>query len=728
MPPMPSNKPKILPASNAPMLTYTSAPAHHAESEELLPMHHYLWLLRRAWLKIAIAVFACTALTILGCYLITPIYEGTTLITVDNKVPSSVLSTEAAAESTSDVEQFLNTEMDLIQSDEVLRPVAQKFHLLPVSKNGASALPNGPVSLKNLVVTHPANSLLLNITYRSKNPQLAADVANAVAHSYIDQVYETRVRSSMDVSGFMEKQLDDLKLAMNQSAAALAAYERQLGVIDPAQQTSVLAARILQLNSDYTDAENDRIRKESAYKGVTSGDTAALEVSTQADQLNKLQQQMQDAQQKMAVIKTHYGANNPVYRESANDLAEVTRQYNAARTDIGKRIETEYSQAANHEAMLRDALAQAKAESDKLNASSVQYQQLKRDADANKTLYNELFQKIKEAGINSGFQNSNIRIADEARPQIHPVFPKKSIFTFIGFFVSLIVSIGFVLVSDMMDKSVRDPDQARRSLNIEVLGVLPDVQYLKPAGRQLQLESGDVTAAAQKAPLDWSRTQDAYIEAIRTMRSLVLLERSRERLQSMLVTSAVAGEGKSTCTAHMAIAHALQGRRTLLIDADLRRPSQHNHFAVANKIGLAELILDGRSIHDVRQKIEGVENLDIITSGQLSQRAAHLVGTKMSALLAEAAEDYDLILIDAPPMLGLAEPIQIACAADGVILITQAGQTNQEAVAATLGTLNRLDVKVLGLVLNKVRREMSSSYQHYGVYGRYDNDAVLNAS
>ncbi len=722
------NKPKILPANNAPMLTYTSAPAH-AESEELLPMHHYLWLLRRAWWKIALTVFVCTALTIIGCYLITPVFEATTLIAVDNKVPSSVLSSEASEQSTSDVEQFLNTEMDLIQSDDVLRPVAQKYHLLPASAAGTPALPKGPVSLKNLAVTHPANSLLLKITYRSKNAQVAADVANAVAHSYIDQVYETRVRSTMDVSGFMEKQLTDLKLNMNKSAEALAAYERQLGVIDPEQQTSVLAARILQLNTDYTDAENERIRKQTAFKGVQSGNTAALEVSTQADQLNKLQQQMQDAQQRMAVVKTHYAANYAPYKEAENNLNEITRQYQAARTDIGSRIETEYSQAASHEAMLRDALAQAKAQSDKLNVSSIQYQQLKRDADANKTLYNELFQKIKEAGINSGFQNSNIRIADEARPQLSPVFPKKSIFTFIGFFVSLILSIAAVLISDMLDKSVRDPDQARRTLNIEVLGVLPDVQYLKPAGRQLLLESGDAALVAeQKTPLDWSRTQDAYIEAIRTMRSLVLLERSRENLRSLLVTSAVAGEGKSTCTAHMAIAHALQGRKTLLIDADLRRPSQHNHFAVANKIGLAELILDGRSISDVRQKVQGVENLDIITSGQLSQRAAHLVGTKMSGLLAEAVQDYDLVLIDAPPMLGLAEPIQIACAADGVILITQAGQTNQEAVAATLGTLNRLDVKVLGLVLNKVRREMSSSYQHYGVYGRYDSETVLHAS
>ena len=729
MPTVYNNKPKILPASvhNSQMLTYTAAPAS-AEPEELLSMHHYLWLLRRAWWKIALAVFACTALTTIACFVITPVYEATARITVDNKVPTSVLNQSAGSESTSDVEEFLNTEMDLIQSDEVLRPVAEKFHLLPVAKNGSHAMPNGSVTLKHLTVTHLPNSLLLRISYRSKSAQEAADVANAVAQSYISRVYTMRVRNSMNVSGFMEKQLDDLKANMNKSAEALATYERQLGVIDPEQQTSILAARVLQLNTEYTDAENDRIRKQTAYKGVETGNTAAIEISSQAEQLTKLQQQLQDAQQKMATLKTVYGPNYAEYRRGANELAEVTREYNAARTDIGKRIQTDYAQAASHEAMLRDALAAAKAQADKLNVSSIQYSQLKRDAEANKTLYNELFQKIKEAGINSGFQNSAIRIADEARPESSPVFPKKGIFIFLGFFVSMIVSIAVVLVTDMLDKTVRDPERARRTLNIEVLGVLPDVHQLKPAGRQLLLESGDGAQVANKQPIDWSRSQGAYTEAIRTMRSLVLLERSREPLRSLLVTSALAGEGKSTCTAHLAIAHALQGRKTLLIDADLRRPSQHNHFALRNENGLAEMILEGRSIVEVRQQIQGVENLHIVTAGQLFQKASHLVGTKMPAMLEEAAEDYDLVVIDAPPMLGLAEPIQIACAADGVILIAQAGQTNHEAVAAALGTLNRLDVKVLGLVLNKVRREMSSTYQHYGVYGRYEEEHVLSAS
>ncbi len=730
MPSVYNNKPKILPAAvnNSQLLTYTAAPAG-AEAEELLPMHHYFWLLKRAWWKIALAVLACTALTVIGCFLVTPVYEATARITVDNKVPTSVLSQDAGSQSSSDVEEFLNTEMDLIQSDAVLRPVAELFHLMPVAKNGSQAGTNGSVTLKNLTVTHLPNSLLLRISYRSKSAQQAADVANAVAHSYIDQVYTIRVRGSMGMSDFMEKQLDDLKAKMNESTAALATYERQLGVIDPEQQTSILSARVLQLNTEYTEAENDRIRKQTAYKGVETGNMAAIEISSQAEQLTKLQQQLQDAQQKMATLKTTYGVNNMNYKLGANNLAEVTREYNDARTDIGKRIQTDYSQAANHEAMLRDALAAAKAQADKLNVSSVQYNQLKRDAEANKTLYNELFQKIKEAGINAGFQSGNIRIADEARPESSPVFPKKSIFVFLGFFVSLIVSMAVVLVRDMMDKSVRDPEHARRTLNIEVLGVLPDVHQLKPAGRQLLLESGDGAAAGHKQPpIDWSRSQGAYTEAIRTMRSLVLLERSRVPLRSLLVTSALAGEGKSTCTAHLAIAHALQGRRTLLIDADLRRPSQHNHFALANGNGLAEVILEGRSLGDVRQQIQGVENLHVVTAGHLFQKASHLVGTKMSSLLNEAAQDYDLVVIDAPPMLGLAEPIQIACAADGVILIAQAGETNQEAVAAALGTLNRLDVKVLGLVLNKVRREMSSTYQHYGVYGRYEDEHVLNAS
>ncbi len=732
MPFTPTNKPRILPAvPRREMAAYAPPPPIAPEPEELLPIQHYLWLLRRAWWKIAIAVAVCTILTAAGCFLITPAYEATARITVDTKLPSSVLGSEGAAQSGSDLEEFINTELDLIQSDSVLRPVAEQYHLLPALRHGVAADPKGPVSLRNLTVTHPLNSLLIKITYRSKNPQQAADVANAIAQSYIDTVYSTRVRSTMNVSGFMEKQLDDLKGNMNKSAEALAAYERELGVIDPEQQTSVIAQRVLQLNTEYTEAENERIRKQTAYRGVQAGNPAAVEISTQSEQLFKLQQQLQDAQQRMATLKTTYGPNYPEYRKGANELAEVTRQYNAARADIGKRIETDYGQAASHEALLRDALAQAKAQADKLNASSVQYLQLKRDAEANRTLYNELYRKIKEAGINSGFQNSAIRIADEARPQTSPVFPKKSLFTALGFALSLVFSMIAVLLTDMLDKSVRDPEQARRTLQIEVLGVLPDVQELKPAGRQLLLDAGDGVKGERRPLADWSRSQGAYTEAIRTMRSLLLLERTREPLRSLLVTSALAGEGKSTCTAHLAIAHALQGRKTLLIDADLRRPSQHGHFALKNAEGLADVILEGRSLHDVRREIEGISNLHVVTAGSGFQKAAHLVGTRMPGLLEEAIEDYDLVVIDAPPMLGLAEPIQIACAADATILIAQAGRTDQEAVSAALGTLHRLDVNVLGLVLNKVRREMSSTYEHYGVYEQYNDqhsDHALSAS
>ncbi len=735
MPSSQDNKPKILPAPRRREIApYTPAPQPLPETEDLLPMHHYVWLIRRSWRGIGAAVLSATALTALGCFLVKPVFESTARIMVDTKLPSSVLSADSSSQSQTEVEEFITTELDLIQSDSVLRPVAEQYHLLPaVKQRGTRTGAGGPVTLKSLSVSHPVNSLLIKISYRSHNPQQAADVANAVARSYIEQNYATRAKSSLSAGRFMEAQLDDLKSNMSRSTEALAAYERQLGVIDPERQTNVLAARVLQLNQEYTDAENERIRKQTAYRAVEDGNPAAVEVSTQSVDLAKLRQQLEEAQQRMALLKTTYGPAYPEYKKGANELAEITRQYEDARADIGKRIQTEYNQASSHEALLRGALAQAKAESDRLNQTSVEYSQLKRDAEANKTLYDELFRKIKEAGINAGFQSSAVRLAVEAEPAVSPVFPKKGLFTALGFVFSLIFSIAAVIIADMLDKSVRDPEQARRSLQIEVLGVLPDVESLKPAAKQLLLESGEqFLGRSTRGPVvDWGRSQGAYTEAIRTMRSLVLLERTREPLRSLLVTSALAGEGKSTCTAHLAIAHALQGRKTLLIDADLRRPSQHGHFALNNTEGLADVILEGRSLHDVRQPVAGIDNLHIVTAGPAFAKAAHLVGNRMPGLLADAVRDYDLVVIDAPPMLGLAEPIQIACAADATILITQAGRTGQEAVSAALGTLHRLDVNVLGLVLNKVRREMSHTYEHYGVYEQYDgqnSERALSAS
>ncbi len=696
------------------------------QEEHLLSLGHYFWLLRKAWWKIALTVVVGTTLAGVAAYKLKPAYESTARIAVDLRLPSTLIGENQTNQSTGSAEadQYFTTELQQIQSDIVLRPVAVQYGLMSQEKvdhapAGVKAS-DATVTLKNLTVAHPANTFLIDVTYRSPSALQAAEVANAIAHSYIVRGREMRVHASMDESAFMERQLSELKKSMDDSEAALAAYEKQLGVINSDEKTSILAARLQQLNADYTEAQNDRMRKQVDLQAFKSGSLAALQVSPQALTLSKMEEGVQAAQEKMDAAKTIYGTANPEYKQAANALTEVTRQYNAMQVEVGKRIEVEYAKSAHHEQLIQAALQESKSQSDTLNAHSMQYQELKREAESNKNLYSELFRKVKEVGINGAFQGSSVRIADEARPQLSPVFPNKKIFLGLGFLVSLLGSITVVLLADLQDKSLRDPLQTRREIGHDVLGILPHVRQpkeLSPSrSRTLEVAS---SKSLQLKQTNWFNSTDFYEESANALLSTICMRRMSHPLHTVLVTSAQQGEGKSSCIAHLAASHARQGYKTLLIDADLRRPSQHEIFQLKNNIGVADAVLNRTPLSELRQLVPGSVRLDVITAGQGNSLVFEGVGRAVERILGTAAKEYDMIFIDAPPMLCFAEPIQLAGMVDGVLVVCQAGETSKQAVTGLLLTLDRLGAPVLGVVLNKVQQDMSSSYKPYQTYYRY---------
>jgi len=215
------------------------------------------------------------------------------------------------------------------------------------------------------------------------------------------------------------------------------------------------------------------------------------------------------------------------------------------------------------------------------------------------------------------------------------------------------------------------------------------------------------------------RDLSGFGESIRTLRNSILLGSFDRQYRSLLVTSAAPGEGKTTTAANLAAAHAEQGKRTLLIDGDLRRPSVHRNFNLPSVVGLSNALLGEIPWREAVIEAPGVPNLHILPAGPPSRRASDLIGRGLVELLAEASADFDLVMLDAPPLLGFAEPLQMATAVDGVIVVARAGQTSRKAVATVLATLNRLRAKVVGVVLNEVHKELSDSYYYYGYYRSY---------
>jgi capsular exopolysaccharide synthesis family protein len=710
----------------------TALPIQDHEAGQALPISHYLWILkRRRWMILPFVVASVVATLIVSARL-QPIYEARTTIDIDRQTPTGVIGQEANRTASNDAEQFLATQVRLIQSDSVLRPVAQKYDLLAL-ENGPTPATDAahalairanaaPITLKQLKVDSPRRTYLILVSYRAADPVLAADVSNAIAQSYVEHTFNIRYRSAAGLSVFMEKQMEELKAKVETSSAALGQFERELNVINPEERTSIISARLLQLNSEYTLAQTDRVKKEAARQSVQTGSLEAAQVSTQGEALKRLSERVDEAEARYSDVKAHYGSSHPEYKKALGQWNEATRLLEQTKENIGRRVDVEYREASSREDMLRQAVAEQKREFDNLNSRSFQYQTLKREAEGDKKLYDELVRRIKEAAINSSFQNSSIRIADPARPPLRPVYPSLYLNLLVALAASLALACGAAILSDMLDNTIRDPEQVMRTLSAVVLGSLPIVKNWR--GR---ITSPTAGAELVRAGALSEQETNSYDEAIRTLRNSILLTDFDRRLRSLLITSASPGEGKSTIAVRLAMAHADQHRKTLLIDGDLRRPSVHRKLGMPSGSGLSTVLLTDTPWRDALVHLDQYPDLDILTAGPVSRRSSELLEKRLLPLLEQASLTYDLVIMDGPPMLGFAEPLHMATAVDGVVVVGRAGQTSRKSVGSVLSVLGRLRANVLGLVLNEVNKEMSDSYYYYGHYGKYYRPSEADA-
>lgn len=717
----------VSPAGNPPAVTYYSPipPPQEFEAEApTVPLSHYLWILRRHVWKILAFVATCVLVTAIVTARLQPIYESTATINVDFQAPSGVVGQDSTSSYIWDPESFLATQIRLIQSDAVLRPVAEQFHLIrqeAANQPNAQPLASAPVSIGGLSVGRPNGTNLLLINYRCADPRLAADIANAVASSFLSHTYDLRIRSSASLSSFMAKQLDELRAKMEKSNLALAQFERDLDVVDPEDKSNILSSRLMQLNQEYTGAQIDRVNKEAALQAIKSGSIEAAQVSSQGPSLQKLSDDLDTARQHFALVKATYGSNHPEYRKAEAQATEIQKQFDDARANVANRIQVQYNQALQREQILGKTVAETKADWDGLNARSFQYRQLKQEADADKALYDELVKKIQEADINTGFQDNYISIADPARPALYPVYPRMKTNLIMAFLASLLLAICAAVILDSIDTTLRDPQEASRFLRVDVIGTMPVDRIAATLPRPAITLEPEGTLA-RVVPNGNRKKQyevtSGFEEAIRTIRNTILLSDFEGRLRSLALTSAAPSEGKTTLAAHLAIANADRGKKTLLVDGDLRRPSLHSKFGFAPRAGLSNVLTGELSWQEIILSIEGKPNLTLLPAGPGSHRAADLFGPRLSSMLDEFAKEYDLVILDSPPLLGFAECLQIANAADGVLIVSVAGETKRKAVAAVISVLQKLRANVVGVVLNRVSQStLSNGYSYYGYYG-----------
>jgi polysaccharide biosynthesis transport protein len=684
------------------------------------PLSFYAGIVRRHWEMITVLSIALTALVALGCALAPAVSVGSALIAIDRQaVPETVGSDRLM---TTGDDQFMATQQNLLQADTILRPVAERYNLLErehqlrhnwfwrYSREKELAIRNAPIVLKHLKVERNPNTYLLTVTYRDSDPHIAASVANAIADSYLREIFETRTREAGRLTTSMERQLIDLKQKMESTHNALMVYQRELGTADPEQKTSVLVAKLQALNTENSAAEADRIAKEAVYRETKDGSLPEVEVSDQSSDLAKDVEMLQVAKANLALVGATYGDQHPEYRKAAAQVEEASAALDESRRNVFNRIGVDYRQTLIRERMLSAAVAETKQQVDDLTSQSFDYLQLKHEADAAERVYDDLFAKIKQSGINSELQNNVIRLADSARPAAKPIFPNWPLIVgcCMAFF-SLACSAYFVS-AELTDETAKDIEPMEEALGVSVICALPQVTDIH---LRLSLNSEDIHFAGNR----WRSMQGSFFdEGVRHLRGYLMLSTQAHVPRSVLVTSAFPSEGKSTIALALAMANAEQGKRTLLIDGDLRQPMIERMVRLDPDAGLAAVLAQTIPWKTAIRAVSARPNLFVLGSGLPLPLAVALIGPQMRGILAQATKEFDLVVLDSPPLLACAETLELAAAADVTVLAVRSGHTPMKALGTAVETLRRVNVPIAGIVLNESEFATDATFQAYARY------------
>ncbi|HEY7351143.1 MAG TPA: polysaccharide biosynthesis tyrosine autokinase [Terriglobales bacterium] len=644
----------------------------------------------------------------------------------------------------------LDTEVRILRSDLLALQVVKQLNLDHMPEFGGSGEPQSsslqlttdalqPDSARansllasfksNLRVMLEPNTRIIDIHFRSPNKELAARVVNTVATTYIEQNFKTRFESTMQASDWLSRQLVDLQMKVETSQEKLVKYQKDHQILGIDDKQNITTAKLDELNKELTAAESERMQKESVYRLAESGDAeSAAAVAAGAAQnktsvsnsalLDKLQSQKADLQIQIAQLSTQFGPAYPKLAQLNNQIQEIDKQTQSEMKKVAGRLHGDYLAALQRENMLRAALDEQKQQQNKLNESAIEYSFLKRDFETNRTLYEGLLQKLKEAGVTAGLRSNNIRQVDIARTPGAPAEPNIPRNLGFGFMLGITSGVGLAFLLEGVDNTVRTPEQAQAISGLPSLGMIP-----LGSKNNLEVKPRSLSVAASREVVELitqSRPQSQMSEAYRALRTSLLLSSVGAPPRAILITSALPQEGKTTTSINTATVLAQKGTRVLLIDADLRRPSIHKTLELGPRIGLSNVLTGGATLQDATLRSSILPNLYILPAGTPPPNPAELLASaQMSEILTVLRESYDHIVVDTPPTLSVTDAVVLSPSADAVILVIRCGQTTKLALRRSREILSQVNARVSGVLLNAVDLSSPDYYYYYEYQGKY---------
>jgi polysaccharide biosynthesis transport protein len=703
-------------------------------------------LIKRKWLvsSVIVGIFMTAAIASLRQ---TPVYDAVGRIAV-NKADSRLVSFKDSAPDTDYVYEMsdLDTEVRILQSDLMALQVIRQLNLdkrpefgghpdqtqanlvadpLQTDSNRTSALLGSFHG--NLHVSLIPNTRIMEIHFTSADPHLAASVVNTLAATYVEQNYKTKFESTMQASDWLSKQLIDLQMKVETSQEKLVRYQKEHEILGTDEKQNITTEKLDELNKEMTITEFDRMQKEAVYRQTQSDDPDAIAAAIDTGGgtgaagglLDRLREQQAGLRIQVAELSTQFGPSYPKIAQLNNQLKEIDRQLQSETNKAVDHLKGQYLAALQRESMLRDSFEKQKQEANKLNESAIEYSILKRDLDSNRTLYEGLLEKLKEAGVTAGLRSNNFRIIDAARVPTSPSEPNIPRNLCFALMLGVISGIGLAFLLENMDNTVRTPEQAEAISGLPSLGMIP--LGTKSAGHGATGKRLALTASKEVAEtVTLVRPQSQMAESYRALRTSLLLSNLGAPPKVIMVTSARPQEGKTTTSINTAIVLAQKGVRVLLMDGDLRRPSIHKTLGMGPRSGLSNALTGSATVQQTIAPSPILPNLFIMPAGTPPPNPAELLASSnMRDLLAELRPQFDHIVIDTPPTLSVTDAVVLSPRADATIVVIRCGQTTKQALRRARDILMQVNAHVAGVLLNAVDLSSPDYYYYYEYQGKY---------
>lgn len=715
----------------------TEAHAALGQARPAFDFRYIVAAVRSNLLLIAAIIAGAVAVAVIATMLETPRYTAATTIQINdstNRVLKNQDDDTGQDGPSWDTDRNLKTQSEILKSRGLALRVAQKLNLAGNPQFYASQELTPPSTAKNaeavnagiaailqayLTVAVPRDSRILSISWNSTDPRMSALVANTYASEFIQASLQRKFDSSSYARNFVSEQLGQTKQKLEDSERALNNYARQNGLIRTRDAMSsgtggpngaapaggggesITTTSLLQMVAAANDATGKRILAEGRWRAISSKPLlSAPEVLANAT-VQSLQSARAAAEADLQLERSRHLDGYPTVVAKQAQLATLNRQLTQAAANVRDSLRAEYTAAADTENRLNAQVAAMKGQTLGEQDRTVQYSLLAREADTNRQLYDGLLQRYKELNASAGIALSNIAIIDPAQVPGAPSSPN----LFKNLLVALLLGTGLAAVTvffkDQFDDSIRVPEDVEAKLGLPLLGVVP----------RSHSEDPEEALADPKSPIS---------EAYNSLRGSLLYSTSEGLPQVMLVTSAQPSEGKTTSSFAIASSFARMGKSTLLIDADLRRPSLHRNISYNNERGLSTLLTSHDPVESVLMPSRQ-EGLTLMTSGAIPPSPTELLSSnRLEQIVQEAARRFDVVVIDSPPILGLADAPTMAGLADGVIFVVEADRSRRGSLKTALRRLRAMRPILLGAVLTKFDPlKAGNRYSEYYGYEYY---------